>query len=240
MTRALVPWVFERLLGAYGPQHWWPARTPFEVMVGAVLTQNTAWVNVERAVAALSRAGLLRARALAGLRPERLAEFIRPAGTPRVKARRLQALCAWLLGQGGRARASRRSPAALRASLLAVHGVGPETADAILLYAFGVPVFVVDAYTRRVFSRLGAIGGHEPYESLRAWLQSALPAEVGLLNEYHALIVEHAKRRCRARAPLCEGCCLARRCAGARGERRAGRPQGGLRVPGPAAKLARR
>jgi len=199
--------IFARLSVAYGPQRWWPGDTPFEVMVGAVLTQNTAWSNVERAVENLKAAGRLEAAAIAADEPARLAELIRPAGYFNVKARRLQNLCRLLLEQGGEAALANRSTGELRQRLLAVKGIGPETADDILLYAFARPVFVVDAYTRRIFTRLGLISGGESYEQLRHGCETALGSDTAMYNEYHALIVHHAKQACRTH-PECGGCVL--------------------------------
>ncbi|RMD71623.1 MAG: endonuclease, partial [Gammaproteobacteria bacterium] len=147
--------IYALLHHAYGPQRWWPGETPFEIMVGAVLTQNTAWHNVEKAIARLREAGWLEAGAIDALPQELLEERIRPAGCFRVKARRLKTLCAWYLQQGGFEALRRWPTGKLRHALLAIHGIGPETADDILLYAFSRPVFVIDAYTRRIFSRLG-------------------------------------------------------------------------------------
>ena len=203
--------VFQALLDRYGPQHWWPGESPFEVMVGAVLTQNTAWENVERAIARLKAAGALDPRVIVESEPQRLAEWIRPAGYFNVKARRLQAFCAWYLERGGLEALRRQPTEPLRADLLAVHGIGPETADDILLYALERPVFVIDAYTRRLFARLDLVGEGWGYERLRAWFEDGLPREVPLFNEYHALIVRHAKEHCRKR-PRCPGCPLASRC----------------------------
>ena len=201
--------LYARLLAAHGAQDWWPAETPFEVMVGAVLTQNTTWIQVERVIERLRAADLLRPAPLRDLPAETLAEYIRPAGYPRVKARRLQALCAWLVARGDLAGLIDRPTDVLRAELLAVHGVGPETADSILLYALGRPVFVIDAYTRRILSRYGLITGKEPYEALRRLVESTLHSEDPACdyNELHALLVRHAKTTCRVR-PLCAACCL--------------------------------
>ncbi|HMM44795.1 MAG TPA: endonuclease [Candidatus Macondimonas sp.] len=206
--------LYARLLGTYGAQGWWPAETPFEVMVGAVLTQNTTWVQVERVIDRLRATDLLRPAPLLDLPVETLAEHIRPAGYPRVKARRLQALCAWLIASGDLAALADRPTEALRADLLAVHGVGPETADSILLYALGRPVFVIDAYTRRILSRLCLITGKEPYEALRRLIESRLHTDNPArdYNELHALLVRHAKTACRAR-PLCAACCLRMDCS---------------------------
>ncbi len=203
--------IFRCLLRAYGPQHWWPGDTPFEIMVGAILTQNTAWPNVERAIANLKQARMLSARAIASVPPERVAELIRPAGYFNVKAKRLQHFCAFLQEQGGERALRRMDTAVLRHALLAVHGVGAETADDMLLYAFARPVFVIDAYTRRIFSRLGLANGSESYEALRKGFESALGSDVTLFNEYHALIVRHAKETC-SKKPRCEDCCLSVLC----------------------------
>lgn len=211
--------VYTTLFDHYGPQQWWPGDTPFEVMVGAVLTQNTAWSNVEKAIANLKGAKLLDAQAIATLEATRLAELIRPAGYFNVKAKRLQNFCRWLLQQGGESVLQQWDDARLRHGLLSVNGVGPETADDMLLYAFDRPIFVIDAYTRRIFSRLGLITGDESYEQLRTLFEQQLKnchterlQQTQLFNEYHALIVIHAKLSCRSK-PLCEQCCLRRSCA---------------------------
>ena len=188
--------VYERLYEAYGPQYWWPAETPFEVMVGAVLTQNTAWTNVEKAIANLRYEDVLRPERLLSLPDAELAGLIRPSGYFNIKTRRLKNLCHWLQSRGGLRQVRDEDTAGLRRALLAVNGVGPETADDILLYAFERPVFVIDAYTRRLFSRLGIIQGDESYEALRELFEKSLPEDVDLYNEYHALIVRHAKEPC--------------------------------------------
>jgi len=203
--------VYRALLAAYGSQHWWPADSPFEVMVGAVLTQNTAWKNVSQAIDNLRGAGHLGPEAILALPAEQLARLLRPSGYFNIKARRLRNLCAWYLDQGGHGALAAMDTDTLRRGLLSVNGIGPETADDILLYAFDRPVFVIDAYTRRLFARLAVIDGHEGYESLRGRFERGLPAEAELFNEYHALIVRHAKDVCRKRA-LCEKCCLAPIC----------------------------
>lgn len=203
--------VYRSLLAAYGPQHWWPANSAFEVMVGAVLTQNTAWINVERGLERLCSRVPLEAAAILSLPADGLAECLRPVGYFNVKARRLRAFCGAYLKAGGLDGWSLLETGDLRRSLLAVHGVGPETADDILLYAFERPVFVVDAYTRRLFERLGLLGGGEGYEAIRSGLEGALGSDVPLFNEYHALIVRHAKGICRTR-PRCAQCCLSGVC----------------------------
>lgn len=207
--------VYRRLAVAHGPQHWWPGDTAFEIMVGAVLTQNTAWRNVEKAIANLKRAGALTPKAIVSASHRRLAAWLKPSGYFNIKARRLRAYCEWYVARGGKRRLAHLPTAALRAELLNVHGVGPETADDILLYAFERPVFVIDAYTRRLFQRLGIIEGSEDYEMLRHGFESALGPDVPLFNEYHALIVVHAKDVCRPR-PRCAVCTLRSICAAAK------------------------
>ena len=177
----------------------------FEVMVGAVLTQNTAWKNVERAIAELRRHDCLDYHAILGISRARLARLIRASGYFNVKAARLHNLCTWLARQGGPSALARRSTARLRHELLTVNGVGPETADDILLYAFHRPVFVVDTYTRRLLAALGMARGDEPYETLRQAFERALAADTTLYNEFHALIVCHAKEPC-MRCPGCRRC----------------------------------
>ena len=208
------PEVYDRLLARYGAQGWWPADSPFEVMVGAVLTQATAWTNVEKAIANLRDADALAPRAVREMDAAELEALIRPSGFFRVKARRLRALCEFI---GARfsddLSAMAREPAeSLRREILGVDGVGEETADDILLYALGFPIFVVDAYTRRIFHRLGASAKDARYADLQRIFHAALPRDAALFNEYHALIVRHAIARCRKRAPLCEGCPLADAC----------------------------
>jgi endonuclease-3 related protein len=221
-------WIYRRLHQTHGPQHWWPGDSPFEIMVGAVLTQNTAWTNVEKAIANLKRARALRAQTIRATPHRTLAAWLQPSGYFNVKARRLRALCDWLVEQGGVARLARLPTPALRTALLGVHGVGPETADDILLYAFERPVFVIDAYTRRLFSRLGAIAGDERYDVLRVRFERALGADVARMNEYHALIVTHGKDVCRAR-PRCVACCFVRTCPTAAGARPTDRPRPAVR-----------
>lgn len=207
--------VYDALFRHYGPRHWWPADSQFEVMVGAVLTQNTSWTNVERSLARLREIVPLNPGAILALQADVLAEVLRPVGYFNVKAARLRSLCRWLLDQGGLQKLAASETLSLRNALLAVHGVGPETADDILLYAFGRSVFVIDAYTRRLFGRLGLACKDAPYEVLRAEIEQALPQDSRLYNEYHALIVEHAKTTCRTK-PLCAGCILKEGCLSAR------------------------
>lgn len=201
--------IYRRLLRRFGPRHWWPAETPFEVAVGAMLTQNTAWTNVERAIAALKRARALSPRRILTVSPRRLARWIRPAGYFNLKAVRLQALVAWWAGQGNPVVTTRRRPlAALRQELLGVHGVGPETADSILLYALKRPAFVVDAYTKRIFARHGWASWDASYDELQQMFTRPLPPDAALYNEYHALLVELGKTTCLKRRPRCHECPL--------------------------------
>lgn len=204
--------VFQRLFKEYGPQHWWPAKTPFEVMVGAVLTQNTAWINVERAIANLKANEALSPEAILAAPVDQLADWLRPSGYFNIKAKRLRNFCQWYVDIGQYEELATWDTHELRTALLSVNGVGHETADDMMLYAFERPVFVIDAYTRRLFQRLGLIAGTETYEQLRALFEKKLPPEVPLFNEYHALIVQHAKDICKKR-PLCEACLLRDKCS---------------------------
>lgn len=203
--------IYDRLLKTYGPQHWWPADSAFEVMVGSVLTQNAAWINVERAIDNLKRARSLSATKILAADHEQLADWLRPSGYFNIKAKRLRNFCQWYVDEGGMHALKHRDTQSLRHQLLSVNGIGPETADDILLYAFKRPVFVIDAYTRRLFSRLGFIAGDEGYETLRHGFENALGPDVQVFNEYHALIVIHAKDICRVR-PRCQVCNLRTRC----------------------------
>ncbi|MGB1579926.1 MAG: endonuclease III domain-containing protein [Nevskiales bacterium] len=211
MNKRRLDGLFKALDAAYGPQHWWPANSRMEMLIGAILVQNTAWQNVEKAIANLAAAGWLDAGKIHALPEQQLAEAIRPAGYFNVKARRLKALCAWLHTQGSLNALDAWSTPSLRTALLAVHGVGPETADCILVYAYQRPVFVVDAYTQRLLMRLGWLEQPADYEGLRAVFERTQPQDAEQLGQYHALIVEHAKQQCRAR-PQCESCVLRPQC----------------------------
>ncbi len=204
--------IYRRLLWAYGPQGWWPADSPFEVMVGAILTQATNWRNVERAIGNLKKAGVLSPGGILKLPEEDLADLVRPAGFHRQKAKRLKALAKAVLSHGGTEAFLSLPPERLREILLSLPGIGPETADSILLYAAQRPAFVVDAYTRRILSRLGLIRGNEHYEELRALFEGGLPRDARLYQEYHALLVRHGKEHCRVR-PRCPGCPLRELCS---------------------------
>ena len=210
--------VYHLLYDTYGPQHWWPGETPFEVMVGAILTQNTAWTNVEKAIANLVSHNRLDAGKIVATRKDHVANWLRPSGYFNVKTERLKNFCRWYLEKGGFRALSRMDTAQLRVALLSVNGVGPETADDMLLYAFERPVFVIDAYTRRLFVRLGLFNGNESYDTMRVDIESILGPETVLFNEYHALIVRHAREVCRVR-PRCGNCVLLDRCPSAATDR---------------------
>ena len=207
-TDSLLQQLFEKMLAAFGPQGWWPGETPFEVALGAILTQNTNWNNVARVIGGLKEAGLLDPRALQALPEAELAGRLRPAGYFNVKARRLINFLEFLgqfehsmevLAQG--------DLEVLRPALLAVKGIGPETADSILLYALDQPTFVVDAYTFRILSRHGLAAGPSTYEELRQLFMEHLPPEVPCYQEYHALLVRLGKEFCRPQ-PRCAVCPL--------------------------------
>ncbi len=201
--------VYRRLLKSLGPQRWWPGETPFEVMVGAVLVQNTAWKNVERAIANLRDAGVLDPHAIHALPQPQLEELLRPAGYFRVKAKRLRHLVDYVVERyDGSLDAMRAADVStLREELLAVHGVGPETADSILLYALDKPAMVVDAYTHRIWARHGWIDYEADYHRLQDEVLRGLPDELAVLNELHALLVQVGHHWCK-RVPKCEACPL--------------------------------
>lgn len=205
--------LYERLYEAYGPQRWWPGDGPFEVIVGAILTQSAAWTNVEKALANLKAAGVLSPEGIARTRERELGELLRPSGYYNAKARKLKAFVTLLEerfgGDLGRLLATPLEE--LRPLLLATHGIGPETADSILLYAAERPVFVIDAYTRRVFSRLGVEPRSDAYDGWQRLFDEALPSDATMFNEYHALIVRLAKEHCR-KTPVCRGCPLLDAC----------------------------
>src|SRR4030042_431973 len=199
--------IYQLLFDRFGPQDWWPGETAFEIITGAILTQNTNWANVEKAIANLKSANLLTAEKLYHLDVSKLAELIRPAGYYNIKAKRLKSFLSWLFRNydGRLANLENLDTDRLRAGLLAVKGIGRETADSILLYAFGRLAFVVDAYTARVAVRHRLIDPEADYEQLRELFQSNLPQDVHIFNEYHALLVRLGKEFCRPNAmcPLC-------------------------------------
>ncbi|MFC2106198.1 endonuclease III domain-containing protein [Candidatus Bipolaricaulota bacterium] len=206
--------LYQDLLRAYGHQDWWPGReNPFEVLVGAILTQRTTWTNAARVIDALRRANLLTPEAIRQTESHELEVLVRPAGFYRAKTAKLKAFCTmlWTEYAGDLSRLLALPLEDLRSVLLSVYGIGDETADAILLYAAGKPSFVIDAYTRRMLARLGWIEGRESYQQLRKAFTKALPTDVGTFAEYHALIVHHGKSRCRSR-PRCNTCPLLGRC----------------------------
>lgn len=201
--------IFHRLYDAYGPQHWWPRNSPFEVIIGAILTQAAAWSNVEKAIQNIKEANALSPQGLYSLPLDELARLVYSAGYYNAKATKIKAFVEMLYREAGSNLDAllSRPTAELRQLLLDTHGVGPETADSVLLYAAGRPVFVIDTYTRRLFSRLGLHPAKDDYASWQAMFMANLPADVGLFNEYHALIVCHSKEVCRKK-PLCQRCLL--------------------------------
>ena len=208
MTGQTLLRIYRRLLDNYGPQHWWPAQEPFEVMVGAILTQSAAWANVEKAITNLKAAGALSPEALRSLPLGEIAALTYPSGYYNAKAHKLKSLAAYL-GEyhddldrvfGGDTRRARQE-------LLDVHGIGEETADSILLYAAERPVFVIDAYTRRIMGRIGLAPKKDRYSDCQRLFMDNLPADAGLFSEYHALLVRLGKEVCRTQ-PLCHQCCL--------------------------------
>ena len=201
--------IHTRLFDHFGPQHWWPGETPFEIMLGAVLTQNTSWRNVDMVIEALRQDGLLSFSALEALPLEVLAEKIRPSGYYNQKAKRLKGLFAAIREDSGDLETFfDHDTHTLREKLLAVKGIGPETADSITLYAAGKPVFVVDAYTYRILLRHDLITEDAGYEEIQDLFLRKLPSESQLFNEYHALLVRLAKEYCKKSNPLCDRCPL--------------------------------
>lgn len=201
--------MYQRLYEEYGPQYWWPGETPFEIALGAILTQNTAWRNVEKAISAARANGVLSAAGLYSLPKKRLEELLRPSGYFRVKATRVRAFLKFLQesADGSVEGLRRLRTPILRKKLLSVKGLGPETVDSILLYSLNRTVFVVDAYTRRILSRHALLKGNEPYDEIRSLFQSHLPRSRKLYNEFHALFVRLGHTRCRP-SPDCAGCPL--------------------------------
>ncbi len=201
--------IYQRLLDHYGPQHWWPAKEPFEVIIGAILTQSTAWTNVEKAIDNLKAAGALTPESLRRLPQDELAGLIYPCGYYNVKARRLKAFAQWLGEQydGDLDKIFASNISHLRQQLLTIYGIGEETADSIILYAAGKPAFVIDAYTRRIINRTGLAPHNNVYSAFQALFMDNLPADASLFNEYHALLVRLAKDVCRTH-PRCQQCCL--------------------------------
>jgi endonuclease III related protein len=202
--------LFDRLYLHFGPSHWWPGESPLEVMVGAILTQNTAWSNVEKAIGRLKAEKALSASFLDQVDQEVLSEWIRPAGYFRIKSGRLKNFFNFYIREyEGQINKIKGQPLdSLRSQLLSVKGIGPETADSILLYALGMPAFVVDTYTHRIFSRHRLVDEEIGYEELRAYFMDRLPTDPQLYNEYHALLVRLGKEFCKKKNPRCEECPL--------------------------------
>ncbi len=207
-TKALLQ-IYQKMFDALGPRHWWPGETPFEVIIGAILTQNTNWSNVEKAIKNLKTAGKLSPEGMYELSVTELAELIRPSGFFNVKAKRVKAFINWLFSryEGNLSKMFAQKLQALRSELLSVKGIGPETADSILLYAGNMPTFVVDAYTHRIFSRHELIPEESTYDEMKSFFEENLPEDVQLFNEYHALIVNIGKTFCKTKK-VCEPCPL--------------------------------
>jgi len=207
-TRRRLRRLYRRAFAHFGPLHWWPGETPLEVCVGAILTQNTAWTNVEKAIANLKAARLLSVRAIDKCERSKLAQAIRPSGYYNQKAIKLKAFCAHIIarhgGSLGRLLAQQIGP--LRRELLSLPGVGPETADSMILYAAEKPIFVVDAYTRRIVSRMGLASPDVSYEDLQELFHRYLKRDVAFYNEFHAQIVYVGKDFCRKQNPRCTEC----------------------------------
>jgi endonuclease III related protein len=208
-TPALLTEMYQAMLAHFGRRNWWPGETALEMCVGAILTQNTNWGNVEKAIARLKAAGALTPGAIAAMPADRLGELIRPAGYYNITARRLKNLIDWMVRDyGGDVQRMTAVPmTAMREQLLAVNGIGPETADSILLYALDKPIFVIDAYTRRVFARLDLTSPQAGYTELQEYFTQRLPRKIALYNDYHAQVVALGNRYCRAK-PACELCPL--------------------------------
>ena len=213
--------IYRRLYQRYGPQSWWPGEGPLDVVIGAILTQAAAWSNVEKAMRNLSEAGCRSLEAIHRLPVEDLAMVIRPSGYFNAKARKLKAFAEHVVNRykGDLSALLGQELEPLRLELLSIHGIGPETADDILLYAAGKPSFVVDSYTRRIVQRLGVIVQEtgDGYRAYQALFHDNLPLDAPLFNEYHALLDRHAKEAC-AKTPRCEGCCLRDICATGRSQ----------------------
>jgi len=199
--------VYERLNAHHGEQNWWPADTPFEMMIGAILVQNTRWENVETAISNLKRANVLNPESIVSCESEQLEALIQPSGFFRQKAKRLIEFTRFFISHDGTEGLRKWPTSSLRARLLGIHGIGPETADSILLYALNKTIFVVDAYTKRIFSRLGMIHAKMSYSDVQNYFTQRLPGALHLYQEYHALIVEQGKQQCRSK-PQCDDCPL--------------------------------
>ena len=216
--------IYRLLFARYGPQHWWPGDTPFEVIVGAILTQSAAWGNVEKAISNLKQARAMTPLSLRELPLDKLAKLIYPSGYYNAKALKLKSFVEHLekAREDSLEMLFSLDTQRLRSELLNIHGIGPETADSIILYAAHKPIFVIDAYTRRIIARLGLSPSQDNYSAFQALFMDNLPADEVLFNEYHALLVRHGKEVCK-KSPLCSDCCLQQLCPYAVTSRR-GRP----------------
>lgn len=207
--------IYHRLLTHYGPQHWWPADSPFEVIIGAILTQSAAWGNVEKAISNLKTRGLLSSPALRQIPLEELSQLIYPSGYYNAKAIKIKSFVHWLESYYNDSldRLFALDVSLLRQELLSVHGIGEETADSIILYAAQKAIFVIDTYTKRIVSRLGLEPSTNSYAAFQELFMKSLPHDERLFNEYHALLVCHGKATCK-KLPLCHDCCLNSLCPG--------------------------
>ena len=215
MPAGLLKEIYRRLLDAYGPQGWWPGESRFEMICGAILTQAAAWRNVESALVNLREAGIGDWLAVHDICDGTLAQLVRPSGYYNVKARKLKAFAAHVCRhyEGDLDAMFAADTAALRRELLSIYGIGPETADDILVYAAGRPSFVIDAYTIRIMRRIGLTpSGRDDYAGWQDMFQTGVPAEAQVYNEYHALLDRHHKEACTKNDPRCRGCCLADIC----------------------------
>ncbi len=200
--------IYDILYTAYGPQDWWPGDSRLEIIIGAILTQAVSWKNVEKAIGNLKNNGLLDINGLDQIEQDQLAQLIKPSGYYNMKAKKLKSFIRFLKEDYNASldNLAKGKPDNKREELLEIYGIGPETADSILLYAFNKPVFVIDTYTKRIFSRIGYIKANISYQKLQAKIENNLKTDKKLYNEYHALLVKHAKEHCLKSSPLCKGC----------------------------------
>jgi endonuclease-3 related protein len=207
-SQVLLPKIFESLFRTYGPQNWWPGESPFEVIVGAILTQNTNWRNVEAAIKNLAEEDLLSPKAIERITMKRLSQLVRPSGYYNVKAKRLKEFTRYIVREysGDFRKMRRRGIEILRKEILTIKGIGQETGDTILLYGLKKPIFVVDTYTKRILFRHGLIGEGATYEEIQDLFNRSVKKDVKRYNEFHALLVRLGKERCRRKNPLCSGC----------------------------------
>jgi endonuclease III related protein len=202
--------IYHKLYQTFGPQHWWPGKTPLEIAIGAILTQNTNWGNVEKAIDNLKKQNALSARVIHKMPVRLLSELIRPSGYFNIKAKRLKSFIDFLMNDyhGSMKKMKNEYLYLLREKLLSINGIGPETADSIILYALEKPVFVIDTYTKRVLSRHGIMNHEKSYDEFQELFYSALKKDMKLFNEYHALFVNLGKTFCKLNKPICDKCPL--------------------------------